>query len=91
MFIETTTSPRDEHDKVLELNRILDDPPRGLLSYVSWEAGGDQITVVLVWESPAARGAFSETVMMPLFASGQMDGISARLTHHTPVRVWFHE
>jgi hypothetical protein len=70
MFAETITTEPSLAQAVWDHSRLFTEPPAGLLAAITWESGGDDVTAVMVWESPAARGAFAAERMVPLFEAG---------------------
>jgi hypothetical protein len=70
MFIETITSSRDDYEHWNERLNMLDDPPPGLVASVAWNAGDGEVTVVNVWETPAAVGDFYMARVRHIVESG---------------------
>jgi hypothetical protein len=87
-FLDAVTGPAAEEDLVLSLNGMLDDPPHGLLCYLSWAVEPDLSSAVMAWRSADARGDWAQDVMMPLFAAGRMAEVSSWLQHPKPITVW---
>ena len=77
MFMETITATASEWHLVNEKTGLVSEPPAGLVAHVAWESGPDQVTAVMVWEAPGQRGDFAAEVMMPLFESGELAGVTA--------------
>lgn len=42
------------------------------MAAIAWETGGGEVTTVMVWTTPAARGDFALERMMPLYESGTL-------------------
>lgn len=72
MFVETITMPRDRWDHFSGTSELVTDPPDGLLALVSYEEGTDDVTVVHVWDTPAARGDFAVERVMPRFTEEEL-------------------
>lgn len=72
MFIETVTLARAQAEAVWEHSRIFSEPPDGLMAAIAWETGAGEVTSVMTWETPAARGDFAMERMMPLYESGTL-------------------
>jgi hypothetical protein len=70
MFAETVTIARPLTQAVWDHSRLFSEPPVGLLVAIAWESGGDEVTTVMVWQTPAARGDFAAERMVPLFDAG---------------------
>lgn len=88
MFMEIVTGSRREAALVEENSRMFADPPAGLLAAVAWESGDDDVTTLMVWETPKAHGDFSFERMMPLFESGVMSEVKGKPERLTPVKVY---
>lgn len=75
-FVEMITTSRAVHEKWKELSRTLSEPPAGLWAVIAWETPGesDQVTTLLTWETPAARGEWAMERMMPLMETGELGG-----------------
>ena len=87
MFLETLTSPRAEFEQWSARLRMIEDPPPGLLASVAWASGDDEVTVVNVWETPAAVGDFYlERVRHVVEAVGEPESKPQR--HGPPVHFW---
>jgi hypothetical protein len=73
MFMDIAQTTRSELDVVDQKAGLFSDPPDGLLAALAWEGPGeDQVTVLMVWETPGARGDFGFQRMMPLMESGEV-------------------
>ena len=70
MFMDVVVAPRSEIELVDERAGLFRDPPVGLVAAISWESGEDQVTTVMVWDTPGARGDFAFKKMMPLIEQG---------------------
>jgi hypothetical protein len=88
MFAETITLPRAQAQTVSDHSRLFAEPPAGLLAAIAWEAGGDDITTVMVWETPAARGDFAAERMVPLVADGTLGEEHGHPERVTPVELY---
>lgn len=91
MFVDTITVPRPEWEFVIAKTRIVDDPPEGLLAAIAWDAGGGEVTAVMVWETPAARGNFSADKMMPLLADAPPGALAGSLAPVDPVTLFLRD
>ena len=58
MFVQTVISSRAEFDEAHRLLDIAADPPDTLLAAIAFSSGEDEVTLVNVWESPAAVAEF---------------------------------
>lgn len=88
MFVETVTVARAPAREFTDRTRLLSDPPPGLAAYVAWESGDDEVTVVVVWETPAARGGFAVDRVMPLFEDGTLGDEHGHPQRLTPFEVY---
>ncbi len=88
MFIDVVTALRSEIELVDERVGLFRDPPAGLVAAISWESGGDQVTTVMVWETPGARGDYAFQKMMPLIEEG---GITGKPEIVQPFRVFIRD
>lgn len=88
MFTETVTTARTKAEAVWEHSRLFSDPPVGLVAAIAWETDDGNVTTVLVWETPAARGDFSLERMMPLFEAGTLGEEHGHPERVTPVNVY---
>jgi hypothetical protein len=88
MFAETITLERSLLQAVWDHSRLFTDPPAGLLAAITWESGGDDVTAVMVWESPAARGDWAAERMVPLFEAGILGEEHGHPERVTPVQVY---
>lgn len=88
MFVEIATAPRAEVMRVVDQSEMVAVPPPGLRAVIAWETGdADEVSMLMVWESPAARGEFAFQRMMPLFESGALSGVTADPARVEPVIV----
>lgn len=85
MFIDIVTAPRQEVEFVDEEAGLFSDPPDGLAAAVAWEVDDDNVTVLMVWETPGARGDFAAEKMMPLVEAGD---VTTKPEIVTPFRVF---
>lgn len=74
MFIDIVATSRSETEVVAERTGLYEDPPEGLVAAIAWESSEDEITTVMVWETPAARGEFAYRQMMPLIEEVGLTG-----------------
>jgi hypothetical protein len=88
MFAETITIARSQAQAVWDHSRLFSEPPAGLLAAIAWESGGDDITSVMVWETPAARGDFAAERMVPLYEAGILGEAHGHPERVTPVQVY---
>lgn len=88
MFVEVVEGPLSDWELVREKSRLLDDPPDGLLACIVTPVGDDAIHGVMVWETPGQRGDWAAAVMMPLFESGALAGVTSNPSPTTPVDVF---
>ncbi len=89
MFAETITITRAQAQTVWDHSRLFSEPPAGLLAAIAWESGGDdEITSVMVWETPAARGDFAAERMLPLYDAGILGEAHGHPERVTPVQVY---
>lgn len=88
MFAETVTIPCTHAQAVWDRSRIFSEPPAGLLAAIAWESGRDNVTTVMVWETPAARGDFAAERMVPLYEAGVLGEEHGHPERVTPVQVY---
>lgn len=88
MFAETVTTPRSAADTVWERSRLFSEPPTGLVAAIAWESGDDDVTTVMVWETPGARGDFAAERMVPLYEAGILGAEHGHPDRVTPVQVY---
>jgi hypothetical protein len=81
-FIDVVTTSPAELAIVDAEAGIFSNPPPGLAAAISWESGDDQVTCLMVWDTPGQRGDFAAERMMPLLASGRVSGEPERLKPH---------
>jgi hypothetical protein len=73
MFMDIAQTTRSEIDVVDQKAGLFSDPPDGLLAALAWDGPEEgQVTVLMVWETPGARGDFGFQRMMPLMESGEV-------------------
>jgi hypothetical protein len=86
MFVEIITQPRSEYELVEGETGLQSNPPAGLLAAVAWEAEKpDEVTMLMVWATPEARGEFAFEKVLPLAKQGKVASNPKRLK---PVRVF---
>jgi hypothetical protein len=66
MFVETITAPRIEWERWHERLRLTADPPDALIASIAWNSGDGQVTVISVWETPAAIADFFMERIRPI-------------------------
>jgi hypothetical protein len=88
MFAETITIARPSIQAVWDHSRFFTEPPAGLLAAIAWESGGDDVTTVMVWETPAARGDFAAERMVPLFEAGVLGEEHGHPERVTPIQLF---
>ena len=54
-----------------------------LLACIAIPTGEDEVSVTMVWETAGQRGDWAAEIMMPLFESGEFEGLT---TSHKPVK-----
>lgn len=80
MFIEIVTSTSSELEVIEEQAGLFSDPPEGLLASIAWEADSpDEVTVLMVWQTPEARGDYAFEKIMPLALAGKVVSSPQRL------------
>lgn len=67
VFTEIVTTDLAETERVTEASHLYTDPPAGLLAAITWRTRDDEVSTLLVWQTPEARGLWSAERMMPLF------------------------
>lgn len=72
MFVETVTLGRAEAETVWEHSRLFSEPPAGLASVIAWMSGVNEVTVLMAWDTAAARGDFALERMVPLYEAGTL-------------------
>jgi hypothetical protein len=72
MFVETVTLARAEAETVWEHSRLFSEPPDGLAAAIAWMSGADEVTVLMAWDTAAARGDFALERMVPLYEAGTL-------------------
>jgi hypothetical protein len=73
MFMDTVQTTSAELDLVDQKTGLFSDPPAGLLAALAWEGPTEGlVTLLMVWETPGARGDFGFQHMMPLRESGEV-------------------
>lgn len=82
MFIDIVTTSTADLDVVDERAGLFSDPPDGLAAAIAWESGDDEITTVMVWDTPGDRGDFAFKKMMPLMEEGVVSGEPAIVAPH---------
>ncbi len=82
-FTEIVTGPRAEAERVFAETGLVADPPEGLAALIAWETGSDELTTVMVWATPGARGDFAAERMMPLLEDGTFRPSSPERLHPT--------
>jgi len=82
MFIDIVTASTSDLDSVDERAGLFSDPPDGLAAAIAWESGDDEITTVMVWDSPGDRGNFAFKKIMPLMEEGIIRGEPEVVTPH---------
>lgn len=85
MFIDIVTAPREEVELVDEKAGLFSNPPDGLAAAIAWEADDDNVSVLMVWETPGARGDFGAEKMMSLVEAG---AVTTKPEIVTPFRVF---
>jgi hypothetical protein len=88
MFVEVVEGPLRDWESVREHSRLVDDPPDGLLACVVTPVGDDAMHGVMVWETAAQRGEWAAAVMMPLFESGVLAGVTTDPSPVSPIDVY---
>lgn len=88
MFTEIVTTSRAVADRVLAGSRLVSDPPAGLLAAIAWESGTDRVSLLMVWDTPAARGDFSFERMVPLLRSAEFADVTDKPQRVAPVEVY---
>ena len=63
---------RTDIERVEAQTRVFSEPPDGLRAAVAWEAESGESAVVFVWESPQASATWSQEVMWPKLAAGEL-------------------
>jgi hypothetical protein len=82
MFMDSVQTTRAELALVDERTGLFANPPDGLLAAIAWEGSTDEeVTVLMVWDTPGARGDFS-VKMMPLVEAGDVTSKPTILTPH---------
>ena len=66
MFIETITQPSDEWQRWSATLRVYEDPPEALVASVAWDSGDGNVTMLNVWDNPAAIGDLYMERMAPV-------------------------
>jgi hypothetical protein len=82
MFIDIVTTSTADLGVVDERAGLFADPPDGLAAAIAWESGDDEITTVMVRDTPGDRGDFAFKKMMPLMEEGAVRGKPAIVTPH---------
>jgi hypothetical protein len=86
MFVEIITQSRRDYELVEAETGLQTKGPPGLVAAISWEGDmAEEVTLLMVWESPEARGEFAFRHIMPLAEQGQVTSSPKRLK---PVRVF---
>jgi hypothetical protein len=88
VFAETITIEHSLAQAVWDHSRLFTEPPTGLLAAITWESGGDDVTAVMVWETPAARGDFAAERLVPLFEAGILAEEHGHPERVTPLQVY---
>jgi hypothetical protein len=81
VFTEIVTTNLAETQRVTEASHLYTDPPAGLLAAITWRTRDDEVSTLLVWQTPDARGPWSAERMMPLLEGELAD------VHSKPERV----
>ncbi len=55
---------------------------------IAWTTDNDEVTTLMVWETPSARGDFAFERMMPLFEDGTLGEEHGHPERVTPVNVY---
>ena len=53
---------------------VIGSGPNGLAAAIAWESGEDEVTTVMVWDTPSDRGDFAFEKMMPLIEEAGITG-----------------
>ena len=59
--MEIVSVSRAAEAAVAAHSRMYTEPPAGLQAAIAWESGNDEITTLLVWDTPDARGDFASS------------------------------
>ena len=86
-FAEVVVTTPAEVEEVFERARVLTDPPAGLVAVVGWETGPDEVTVVMVWSDPSARGDAALERFMPMLEDGTFRPTKPERIHPTHLLV----
>lgn len=81
MFIDRVRTTQAESALVDEKTGLFSSPPDGLVAAIAWEGDDDEVEVLMVWETPGARGDFGMQ-MMPLVEAGDVVSKPDILTPH---------
>ena len=88
MFLETVTLARGAAETVWEHSRLFSEPPDGLAAAIAWTSGDDEVTVLMAWDTAAARGDFALERMVPLYETGTLGEHHGHPGPVTPVNVY---
>lgn len=82
-FTEVAVTTPAEVEEVFAKSRTLTDPPAGLVALVGWETGPNEVTVVMVWSDPSARGDAAVERFMPMLEDGSFRPAKPERIHPT--------
>ena len=89
-FTEIVTGRKTEIEQFMAETEMLTDPPPGFVAAVGWETGTEELTVVMVWATPGARGDFAVERAMPVFEAATLRPPSPERIHPTHLYVRDH-
>ncbi|MGI9622922.1 MAG: hypothetical protein ACR2PK_08815 [Acidimicrobiales bacterium] len=88
MFIDSVTGPLSDWEAVKHHSKLITEPPDGLLACVVLPEGDGEMRAITVWETPGQRGDWAARVMMPLFESGVLDGLTTSPAPIEPIDLY---
>ena len=79
---------RTDIEEVEAQTRLFSRPPEGLHTAVAWEDSTGRSAVLFVWESPQASATWSQEVMWPKLAAGELELQSGPPEQVEPIHVF---